>query len=177
MPSPAASETLPGLAVLEQTPIILERLASLADDDQLTWKPAPERWSISEVLAHLADVEIPGFRGRIEKMAREQRPRLEYYDQEARYAAGAYSSGRAREHLKRFCHERDRSLAWLRFQPAELAARQGEHERFGPITVAQLMNEWAFHDLGHIRQVAELLRARAFFPHMGPFQHGYAIRP
>jgi hypothetical protein len=39
------------------------------------------------------------------------------------------------------------------------------------------MNEWAFHDLGHIRQIAELFRARAFFPVMGPLQAGYVIRP
>jgi len=32
------------------------------------------------------------------------------------------------------------------------------------------MNEWAFHDLGHIRQIAELYRTRAFYEKSGPFQ-------
>lgn len=168
---------LPGVAVLEQTPIIIEKLVSLASDEQLQWKPSVERWSVSEVLAHLADVEVAGFRERIERMAQEKMPHLAAYDQNAQYAAGRYSGGKAREHLKVFCHERDRSLSWLRYLPESVLARRGQHAEFGEITVAQLMNEWAFHDLGHIRQIAELFRSRAFFPHMGPFQKGYTIRP
>jgi hypothetical protein len=35
--------------------------------------------------------------------------------------------------------------------------------------LSEMLNEWANHDLGHIRQIAELYRARAFHPHSGPF--------
>ena len=168
---------LPGMAVLEQTPIIIEKLVSLASEDQLHWKPSIERWSIGEVLAHLADVEVAGFRERIERMAQADMPQLAAYDQNAQYRAGRYSSGKPREHLKNFCHERDRSLSWLRYLPESVLARKGQHQEFGLISVAQLMNEWAFHDLGHIRQIAELFRSRAFFPVMGPFQKGYTINP
>jgi hypothetical protein len=175
---PAMNEaTLPGLEVLEQTPIILEKLVSLANEEQLQWKPSAERWSISEVLAHLADVEVAGFRERIERMVQTDMPQLAAYDQEAQYKAGRYTVGKAREHLKTFCHERDRSVSWLRYMPESIVTRKGQHEQFGQITVAQLMNEWAFHDLGHIRQIAELFRSRAFYPGMGPFQKGYTIRP
>jgi hypothetical protein len=38
------------------------------------------------------------------------------------------------------------------------------------ITLSQMLNEWASHDLGHLRQIAELYRAHAFHPHAGPFQ-------
>ena len=54
-PSPDA---LPGLAVLEQTPIIIEKIVWAANDEQLHWKPAPDRWSISEVLAQLGLPEM-----------------------------------------------------------------------------------------------------------------------
>jgi hypothetical protein len=47
----------------------------------------------------------------------------------------------------------------------------------GPITVAQLLNEWAFHDLGHIRQITELVRAIRYWPKMGPIQALYKIQP
>jgi hypothetical protein len=57
-PSPDA---LPGLAVLEQTPIIIEKIVWVAGDEQLYWKPAADRWSVSEVLAHLAEVEVIAF--------------------------------------------------------------------------------------------------------------------
>lgn len=169
--------TLPGLEVLEQTPIILEKLVSLANEEQLQWKPSMERWSISEVLAHLADVEVAGFRERIERMVQTDMPQLASYDQDAQYKAGRYTGGKAREHLKTFCHERDRSVSWLRYMPESIVSRKGQHEQFGQITVAQLMNEWAFHDLGHIRQIAELFRSHTFFPLMGPFQKGYTIKP
>ncbi len=169
--------TLPGLAVLEQTPIILEKIIAAATEDQLQWKPSMERWSISEVLAHLAETEDVAFRQRIKMMLEQETPVLASYDQNAAYAAGKYSMGRAREHLKKFCHERDRSLSWLRYVPAGMISRKGRHEVLGEITIGQLMNEWAFHDLGHIRQIAELYRARAFYPQMGSFQQFYKISP
>ena len=177
MSSPASSAALPGLHVLEQTPIIIEKIVSLASEEQLNWKPAMNRWSINEVLAHLADVEVEGFRDRIRMMVEQDTPKLESYDQDAKYAAGKYTGGKAREHLKVFCHERDRSLSMLRYMPDKIVARKGVHASLGPITVGQLMNEWAFHDLGHIRQITELFRARAFYPAMGPFQKGYTIKP
>ena len=173
-PSP---DSLPGLPVLEQTPIIIEKILWAATDEQLQWKPAADRWSISEVLAHLADVEVVGFRDRIQKMLEKNNPQLDAYDQNAAYAAGQYSSTKARENLKKFCHERDRTLSSLRYVSSAVLARSGQHSKIGPITVGQLMNEWAFHDLGHIRQIAELYRSHAFFPSIGPFQQFYTIKP
>ena len=170
-------DALPGIPVLEQTPIIIERLVWGATEEQLHWKPAADRWSISEVLAHLADVEVFGFRERVEKMMAEKNPKIAAYDQEAHYAAGKYSKDRAKENLKNFCHERDRSLSALRYVPLQAAARTGQHEKLGPITIGHLMNEWAFHDLGHIRQITELYRANAFYPYAGPFKALYTVKP
>jgi len=168
---------LPGLTVLEQTPIIIEKLVLGLSDPVMQWKPAADRWSISEVLAHLADTEVKGFRERITAMIEQENPRLPSYDQNAAYAEGRYSRERPRENLKKFCHERDRSLSFLRYVPEEKLQRTGQHEKIGSITILQLMNEWAFHDLGHIRQIAELYRAHIYFPKMGPFQSFYTIRP
>jgi hypothetical protein len=172
-PSPYS---LPGLPVLEQTPIIIEKIIWAANEDQLHWKPAMDRWSISEVLAHLADVEVVGFRERVQKMLDEKNPTLANYDQNAAYKEGKYA-GKAREHLKQFCHERDRTLSWLRYLPAGAIGRTGEHEEAGRVTIGQFLNEWACHDLGHIRQIAELYRARAFYPLIGTFQRYYSLKP
>jgi DinB superfamily len=173
-PSPHA---LPGLAVLEQTPIIIEKIIWSATEEQILWKPSPERWSISEVLAHLADVEVTGFRERVQQMLDRDNPPLANYDQDAAYVAGKYSGGKPRENLKKFCHERDRSLSWLRYVPATMISRTGQHAAVGSITVGQLMNEWAYHDLGHIRQITELYRSHAFFPAMGGFKKFYTPKP
>jgi hypothetical protein len=177
MAASPSTHTLPGLSVLEQTPIIIEKIIWSATDEQMHWKPSMERWSISEVLAHLADVEVPGFRERIQMMLDKDNPKMAAYDQNAAYAAGKYSGGKARENLKKFCHERDRTLSWLRYVPAVMTVRTGYLEDVGPITIGQQMNEWAFHDIGHIRQIAELYRSRAFFPLIGGFQKYYTIKP
>ena len=177
MPASPSQDALPGLAVLEQTPIIIEKIVWSATEEQLHWKPAADRWSISEVLAHLADVEVVGFRQRIQMMLEKDNPTLEAYDQNAAAASGKYSAARARESLKIFCHERDRSLSSLRYVPISVLGRSGQHTKIGRVTIGQLMNEWAFHDLGHIRQIAELFRSRAFFPPLGPFQQFYTIKP
>lgn len=176
MPAAPSPDALPGIPVLEQTPIIIEKIVWAATDEQLQWKPAMDRWSISEVLAHLAETEVICFRERIRSMIERDNPPIESYDQNAAYAGGNYS-GKGRENLKKFCHERDRSLSFLRYGSASILARKGQHSKLGTITVGHLMNEWAFHDLGHIRQIAELYRSRAFYPHSGPFQQFYTIKP
>jgi DinB superfamily len=172
-PSP---EALPGISILEQTPIIIEKIVFAATDEQMQWKPAMDRWSISEVLAHLADAEVVAFRERVRAMMEKDNPVIEGYDQNAACAAGKYV-GKGRENLKRFCHERDRSLSLLRYVSSSVLGRKGQHAKIGPITIGQVMNEWAFHDLGHIRQIAELYRSRAFYPNSGPFQQFYTIKP
>jgi hypothetical protein len=177
MAATPSSDVLPGISVLEQTPIIIEKIVWAATDEQMQWKPAMDRWSISEVLAHLAETEVIAFRERIRVMVEKNNPTLESYDQNAAYAAGNYTGKKGRESLKTFCHERDRSLSFLRYVPSAVLSRKGQHAQLGPITIGHLMNEWAFHDLGHIRQIAELYRSRAFYPQSGPFQQFYTVKP
>ena len=51
------------------------------------------------------------------------------------------------------------------------------HREVGPITLAQMLNEWALHDLGHIRQIAELVRARKYLAGAGPLASFYQLKP
>ena len=50
-------------------------------------------------------------------------------------------------------------------------------EDAGEITLSQMLNEWALHDLGHIRQVAELVRARKYAGGAGPMAASYSRKP
>jgi DinB superfamily len=173
--SPRASSNLPGISLLEQTPIIIEKILLDAPDSTLGWKPAMDRWSISEVLAHLTEYDQI-FRERIKRIAQENNPPIESYDQNVSYAAGKYS-GLGRDHLRNFCHERDRSLSMLRYLPEGALGRAGAHSEIGPVTISDHLHEWAFHDLGHIKQIAELYRARQFYPKMGPYKSYYTVKP
>jgi hypothetical protein len=40
-----------------------------------------------------------------------------------------------------------------------------------------MLHAWALHDLGHIRQVAELARARRYQPGAGPLGKEYVLKP
>ena len=51
------------------------------------------------------------------------------------------------------------------------------HQKVGPITLAQMLHEWALHDLGHIRQIAELVRARKYLAGAGPLGSFYQLKP
>jgi DinB superfamily len=173
---PPRPSPLPGLSVLEQTPIIIEKILLDVPESTLGWKPSSERWSVAEILAHLAHAETM-YRQRTERMSREDSPALEAYDQNAAYAAGKYSGGTGRERLKTFCHERDRSLSLLRYLPEGALGRTGQHAKLGRITLGEMLHEWAYHDLGHIRQIAEVYRAAAFYPRMGNFKNFYTAKP
>ena len=63
-----------GLPVLEQTPATLRNILSAATKDDMNWVPSRGRWSITMVLAHLADVELNGFVRRFRAIAEEENP-------------------------------------------------------------------------------------------------------
>jgi hypothetical protein len=136
------------------------------------------------VLAHLAEVEVKGFRSRYEAMLKTDDvflhggtdgPLLPSYDQLALFRSTSRFDPYAE--MARFEEERDATLALLQGMPEGAGERSGRHAELGTITVAQLLNESAFHDLGHIRQVMELYRSHVFYPEMGAYQAYYKINP
>lgn len=160
------------LAVLASTPEKIQGEISTLSARELKTPPAPGKWSIQLVLAHLADVEELGMRGRVEAMVNQDLPRFASYDQEARVLEGRYDRKDPRRTLASFAQQRRANVKWLaRLKPAQLK-RRGIHERVGEITVEELLCEWAFHDLGHLKQILEIKR-RAFFPRMGNMRAFY----
>jgi len=160
------------LAVLASTPEKIQRETSTLSARDLKTPPAPGKWSIQLVLAHLEDVEEVGMRSRVEAMLNQDLPRFASFDQEARVVEMRYDRKDPRRTLAAFARQRRANVKWLaRLKPAQLK-RRGIHERVGEITVEELLNEWAFHDLGHLKQILEIKR-RAFFPRMGNMKAFY----
>jgi hypothetical protein len=162
---------------LEATPDLLRTIIGMLSAEEATWKPAPQRFSIAEVMAHLCEVETQVFRTRLARMVNEDRPQLDSYDQEAIGVAGGYNGRDVHESLTAFQQHRLDNLAYMKYLPAAMEGRVGLPAELGPITVGQLLNEWAFHDLGHIRQMVELLRAYRYYPNLGVFQKYYTVNP
>ena len=168
---------LPGLAQLESTPEIFRVLFDGLTEEEAQWKPAADRWSIAEVMEHLSHVEGHGFRSRIDQMMEEEAPEIKEYNQETFAAAGQYSGRNIEDSFDHWEDQRETNVEYLRSLTSDCLQRRGLHEKFGVITIADLLNEWAFHDLGHVRQVIELLRSFRYFPRLGPFQSIYHVSP
>ncbi len=169
MQTARASDLQPAISLLEKTPGLLETLLGDVPGELAQWKPAPDRWSISEVLAHLADLEQL-YSERVRCMLVEDTPALRSYDQNVASAAGVYSGGTASEHLASFTALRLATVSLLQGAGSSAGERTGKHAELGIVTLSQMINELASHDLGHLRQIAELYRAHAFHPYAGPFQ-------
>ena len=159
----------PALLLLEKTPILIETMLRDLPEELLRWKPAPERWSIAEVLGHLGDMEMV-YADRTRRIVTEESPTLEKYDAAGTVVIGDYVRGLASENLAFFIKTRRSTVILLRSIPADSGEREATHSELGHITLHQMLSEWASHDLGHLRQIAELYRARAFHPYAGPFQ-------
>src|SRR5262245_6690515 len=99
------------------------------------------------------------------------------YDRDARYAAGAYANDDGTRALENFRKAREESLAWLDTVEPPDWKRRGRHPAVGEVDLTQLLSMWAFHDLSHQRQIAELVKAASFWNGMGSLQVYYTVNP
>jgi DinB superfamily len=167
----------PALDHLAATPDIFRALLNGVSDKQAYWKPTPERFSIAELLEHLSHVEAHCFRVRFDEALAADDPEFEPYDQNAFYAKGTYSNRDAEESLAHWEEQREDNLEFLRGLDPKVLSRTARHTVLGSFTLENLLNEWALHDLGHVRQLAELVRAQLYYPEIGPFRAEYKLRP
>ncbi len=170
-------ERLPGIDHLSTMPHIVQGLLAGLSPEDLRWKPAPDRWSISEVLTHLAHCERICFSPRLHAIVEQDDPDVEAYDPYALERQGTYQTRFALAALEDFLSARHASLEYLHNVPLAAVDRTARHPTLGSFTLADMLNEWAFHDLGHVRQIAELARAVKYFPSLGPFQSQYTVKP
>jgi hypothetical protein len=163
------------LPILASTPEKLRREIAVLSAKEMKTRPAPEKWSVQEILAHLDDVEEHGMRARVAAMLEQDAPVLLPFDQEARLVEMKYQRKDPRRTLASFTRQRQANLRWLRkLKPAQLN-RKGIHQTVGEITAGELIHEWAFHDLGHLKQILEVKRY-ALYPRMGNMRQFYALK-
>lgn len=166
---------LPCLGLLKATPGTLRGLTSELTDDDARWKPAPDRFSVAEVFAHLSHSEGHCYRMRVDRFLAEARPTFEPDD--AQMYLDLYRDADPVAAFARFEEQRDANVSFLRTLSCEASGRVALHREAGEITLGQMLHEWALHDLGHIRQVAELVRARKYLRGAGPLGSGYRLQP
>lgn len=152
-----------------------KRLTVPLTEADARWKPAPERFSIAEVLAHLSHSEGHCYRMRLDRFMAETRPEFEPDD--AQMYLDLYRDADPEDAFDHFEEQRENNIEFLRNLPAGAGDRLALHKEYGEITMSQMLNEWALHDLGHIRQIAELARARKYQAGAGSMAASYNLKP
>jgi hypothetical protein len=153
-----------------------EAIAALVggiDEAQARWKPAADRWSILEVINHLADEEREDFRTRLEITLRDPSAEWPSLDPEGIVVTRRYNERALTESVLRFEEERLRTLTWLESLVDPQLERSHAHARFGSLAAGDLLASWAAHDLLHIRQIARL-ELEYLVMRAAPFSTAYA---
>jgi len=137
----------------------LARAMRGASRQKLARRPAPGKWSVNEILAHLADAEIViGYRMRA--IAGAPGSPIQAYDQDAWAAAGNYAAQDAKKSLALFRALREANLEWLRRLRPEQWKHHGMHSERGEESIEMTVNMIAGHDVNHLKQVEALLAAK-----------------
>jgi DinB superfamily len=161
------NDNLPCLDLLEATAAILRGLMSGISEEDARWKPAADRFAIAAVLSHLLHSEGHCYRARVDRFLSEEMPEFEPDD--AQMHLDLCQNADPEEDFGHFEDQRETNIELLRGLPAEAGNRKAQHRAAGEITLSQMLHEWALHDLGHIRQIAELVRARKCLAGAGPW--------
>lgn len=134
----------------------LERLLKGVPAAKLRKRPAPEKWSVAEIMAHLADSEIvTSFR--LRQILGTPGTPIPAYDQEAWARSGHYEKRDARKSLAQFRTLREANLALLKSLSPEQWKHHGMHSERGAETIERLALLIAGHDLNHTRQIERIV--------------------
>lgn len=144
--------------VQEELPDAVERLFTGVPAEALRRPERPGKWSMLQVLGHLADQETINA-WRLRRIVAEDRPRIEAYDQDAWAGGLGYEADPWRDVLGELAALRRRNLRLYRaLRPGQLD-RVGLHAERGEESAGRLLRMTAGHDLAHRRQLERIRRS------------------
>ena len=147
------------IAIQSVTHKKLAKMVKGVNPSRLKKRPAPDKWSVSEIIAHLADTEIvAGWRLRL-ILGSPGTPILGF-DQDAWAEAGQYSKRDTRKSLEQFKAFREANLALLKSLRPEQWKHHGVHSERGIETIEHITVMFAGHDVNHIMQIEQILRPK-----------------
>jgi hypothetical protein len=135
------------------------RLAALVDGrphDVLTRRPAPKKWSIAEIVAHLVDDELVGGY-RIRMILSAPGTPIQAFDQDTWAVLGKYGTRDTQLSVAQFRMLREMNLALFESLNAPQWQQYGVHAERGIETIADIAAYYAGHDLNHLQQIKAIL--------------------
>jgi len=145
------------IKVQSATPKKMARLIKGIPPAKLRKRPAPEKWSVAEILAHLADVEIViGWRMR--SILGNPGTPVQAYDQNAWVIAGHYEKRDPKKSVELQRTMREANLALLKSLSPEQWKHFGQHAERGQESIEHIVLMVAGHDINHISQIERILK-------------------
>jgi hypothetical protein len=147
------------LKIQAATPKKLRSLMGRATASKLRKRPAPGKWSIAEIVVHLADAEIAGA-WRMRLILGSPGTPVAAFDQDSWVTALHYDKRDARKALEQFRVLRETNLALLKTLTPEQWKHYGMHAERGQETIEHIARMFAGHDLNHIAQIERILATK-----------------
>ena len=150
--------------MLTTTPLRWTQLTQTLADELLTRTPAPGEWSALECLVHIVDTEKI-FQFRVQAfLAGRDFPAFDPDQEGSALSAEISPSDLAAE----FARRRAESLAAIEQLTSADLLRTAHHTELGPVTLEEMLHEWAAHDLNHTVQ-AERALMQPYLQGCGPW--------
>jgi uncharacterized damage-inducible protein DinB len=144
------------LAVLESTPQTLSRMVAGRREDLLRQQPAPGKWSVAEIVAHLADVEmVIGYRVRY--ILGSPGAAIQAFDQDRWAAVEEYNDIPVSLAVEAHRGLRVLNLRLFRSLSKEQLDWFGMHAERGQESIRKIITHLAGHDLNHLRQIEAIV--------------------
>ena len=144
------------LKIQAATPNKLARLVKGVPASKLRTRPAPDKWSVVEILAHLADSEIVGA-WRIRSILGAPGSPIQAFDQDRWVETGHYAKRDPRKCVEQFRAVREANLALFKSLTPEQWKLHGMHAERGEETIEHIVRMFAGHDVNHLGQVERIL--------------------
>jgi uncharacterized damage-inducible protein DinB len=145
------------LEVQRETAKTLAKLIKPLTRKQLSQRPKPGKWSITEILAHLADSEIV-LSWRMRLVICQNGSLLQSTDQDMWEQTLDYHRHDPKVSLEIFRVLREHNLRMLKALPQNLWENYGMHSERGKETLAHIVRMYAGHDLNHLAQMEKIAK-------------------
>ena len=159
-----------GFMILERTPPTLRAMLSGLGPEWIEQNEGPETWSPFDVVGHLIHGERTDWIARAEIiLAQGESRRFTPFDRTAMFeeSKGKTLSQLLDEFEALRTSNLETARSWsLSEQQLDL---QGEHPKFGSVSLRQLLATWVAHDLSHIAQIARVM-AKQYREPIGPWR-------
>jgi hypothetical protein len=141
---------------LEKNGATFQSILSVVTEEQYRWKPAPEKWSLLEVVCHLYDEEREDFRARLKHTLENPELPLPPTDPQGWVLSRKYAEQDYEKILDAFLKERVISFDWLYSLHKPKWKNAYEHPTHGALSAEFFLANWLAHDYLHLRQIVSL---------------------